>query len=91
MKTALATGPPERRVMYARVSAALRAALSLRGRGRPDGSRVAVGLTREQARYLSVLAASDLRAHWPDGSVARDIHEPAWQALQPACAWGDEE
>lgn len=91
MKTALATDPPERQAMYARVSAALRAALSLRGRGRPDGSRVAVGLTREQARYLSVLAASDLRTHWPGSSVVRDIHEPAWQALQPACEWDDAE
>lgn len=90
MKTALAAGPPERRAMYARVSAALRAALSLRRRGRPGGSRVAVGLTREQARYLSVLAAADLRASYPGSSVARDIRRPAWQALQPACEWDDE-
>lgn len=51
---------------------------------------MAVELTREQARYLSVLAASDLRASWPGSRAVRDIHEPAWQALQPACEWDDE-
>jgi hypothetical protein len=49
-----------------------------------------VELTREQARYLSVLAAVDLRASWPGSGVTRDIHRPAWQALQPACQWGEE-
>jgi hypothetical protein len=53
----------------------------------------AVDLTPAQARWLSILAAEDLRADEQLGrtpatsAVIRDIHDPAWQALQPACQW----
>jgi hypothetical protein len=52
-----------------------------------------VELTRAQARYLSILAAQDLREDEGRGRTAanseviRLIHQPAWQALQPACEW----
>lgn len=52
-----------------------------------------VELTPEQARYLSTLTAEDLRTDEQHGRtpatspVLRDIHYPAWQALQPACHW----
>ena len=51
----------------------------------------AVELTKSQARYLSILAATDLRTGVPSpgSSVTRDIHYPAWEALQPACEWDD--
>lgn len=68
----------------------LDAALAARNPGR-------AALTPAQARYLSILAASDLRlAADEDGrtaansAVIRDIHYPAWQALQTACAWADD-
>lgn len=57
----------------------------------------AVQLAPAQARYLSILAAQDLRADEARGwtadrsSVIRDIHYPAWQALQAACQWDDDE
>ena len=47
-----------------------------------------VDLTREEARYLAVIAAQDIRtdrARGLDGVVSR--HEPAWEKLQPACEW----
>ena len=49
-----------------------------------------VDLTREEARYLSILAAQDLRQDHDRGAHARvigDIHQPAWAKLQPACEW----
>ena len=51
-----------------------------------------VELTRQQARYLSVLAAQDIaadEARGLKGVVAR--HYPAWEALQPVCAWEAED
>lgn len=57
------------------------------------GKMTAVQLTPAQARYLSILAAEDLRADEQRGrtagnsAVIRDIHDPAWEALQPACQW----
>ena len=56
----------------------------------------AAGLTPAQARYLSILAAQDLRADEQRGwttvnsGVIRDIHNPAWEALQPACHWDED-
>ena len=51
-----------------------------------------VELTRQQARYLSVLAAQDIaadEARGLKGVVAR--HYPVWEALQPVCAWETED
>ena len=51
-----------------------------------------VDLTPEEARWLSILAASDLR-HDRERGIVRlaDRHQPAWDKLQPACQWdGDE-
>ena len=53
--------------------------------------RYPVFLTRADARYLSVLAAQDIRH-----DESRDLpataarHRPAWRALQRACRWGKE-
>lgn len=55
----------------------------------------AIELDARQARWLSILAAQDLRADEQRGRTAansaiiRDIHDPAWEALQPACQWDD--
>jgi hypothetical protein len=51
---------------------------------------VTVELTSKQARYLSILAAQDLRGSNPDSNVVRTIHLPAWEALQDACEWEDD-
>jgi hypothetical protein len=57
-----------------------------------------VELTRAQARYLSILAAQDLREDEEthrrtaaNSGVINDIHRPAWEALQAACEWDGEE
>ncbi len=47
-----------------------------------------VELTREQARYLSILAAQDLRRDREYGlNGMADRHQGAWDKLQPACEW----
>jgi hypothetical protein len=54
-----------------------------------------VELTRAEARYLSILAAQDLRDDAGRGRTAGNsevisrIHQPAWAALQAACEWDD--
>jgi hypothetical protein len=49
-----------------------------------------VTLTASQARYLSVLAAQDIRRDRERGlSATADRHEGAWNALQEACEWVD--
>ncbi len=51
----------------------------------------AVELTRDQARYLSVVLAVDIAGDEERGlsGIVRR-HLPIWEALQPACAWDDE-
>jgi hypothetical protein len=53
---------------------------------------VNVDLTPAEAQYLSILAAADIRrdqANGLHGPPAR--HLPAWEKLQPACQWADDE
>jgi hypothetical protein len=46
-----------------------------------------VDLTPAEARWLSVLAAADLRRDRERGLHAAERHQPAWDKLQPACEW----
>jgi hypothetical protein len=51
-----------------------------------------VDLTREEARWLSILAAADLRRDREHGITRlADRHQPAFDKLQPACQWDDDE
>jgi hypothetical protein len=50
-----------------------------------------ITLTSEQARYLSILAAQDIRHDRERGLTGTaDRHEGAWTALQEACEWEGE-
>ncbi len=47
-----------------------------------------IDLAPAEARYLSVLAAQDMRRDREDGlDRTADRHLPAWEKLQPACEW----
>ena len=54
-----------------------------------------VDLEPAEARYLSVLAAGDLRTDEARGLSMRaavmQLHRSAWEKLQPACRWDDDE
>lgn len=52
----------------------------------------AADLTADQARYLSMLAAQDIKGDRERGmhGVA-DRHLTAWEALQPACEWEEDD
>ncbi len=52
---------------------------------------MSVDLTPGEARYLSVLAAQDVRADRERGlDGIADRHGSAWEKLQPACEWEDD-
>jgi hypothetical protein len=61
---------------------------------------VNVDLEPGEARYLSILAAGDLRTdeerrqatrYGPVMSAIGQRHRSAWEKLQPACRWDDDE
>ena len=56
---------------------------------------VNVDLEPAEARYLSVQAAGDLRTDEARGLSMRaavmQLHRSAWEKLQPACRWDDDE
>ena len=50
-----------------------------------------VDLTRAEARYLSVIAAQDMRRDREDGlNRTAGRHSAAWEKLQPACEWDED-
>jgi hypothetical protein len=49
---------------------------------------VSIELTREEARYLSVMLAEDLRRDREAGRTGTaDRHQAVWDKIQPACEW----
>jgi hypothetical protein len=61
---------------------------------------VNVDLEPREARYLSILAAQDIRIdearredapQGPAVSAVEQLHRSTWMKLQPACRWDDDE
>lgn len=48
-----------------------------------------VELEPDEARYLSILAAADIRRTALLKLAARPWHQAAWDKLQDACQWRD--
>ena len=49
----------------------------------------AVDLEPDEARYLSILAAADMRRTAAVELTVRPWHQAAWDKLQEACQWED--